>query len=78
VFRLLRSSELVTPDRVRYVLRAQPMNATSANGSIEESREWDAELIRDKIAHRQAIPSAETTYEDLWQRLKLRLDVDPT
>jgi hypothetical protein len=71
VFRLLRSSELVAPDRIRFVLRAQAINDTD---SRELAREFDAEFIRDKIAHRQAIPTPETTFEDLWSRLKVDLD----
>jgi hypothetical protein len=74
VFRLLRSSELVAPDRVRFVLRAQAINAADADAELEQSREVDAELIRDKIAYRQAVPTPETTFEELWGKLRLQLD----
>jgi hypothetical protein len=74
VFRLLRSSQLVAPDRVRFVLRAQAINAVDAEADLEASREVDAELIRDKIAYRQAIPTPETTFEELWSKLRLELD----
>jgi hypothetical protein len=74
VFRLLRSSQVVAPDRVRFVLRAQPINAAGGEADLELSREVDAELIRDKIANNQAVPTPETTFEDLWYRLKLDLD----
>jgi hypothetical protein len=72
VFRLLRSSELVAPDRVRFVLRAQSVSA--ADDALELACEIDAELIRDKIACHQAIPTPETTFEDLWSKLRLDLD----
>jgi hypothetical protein len=74
VFRLLRSSQLVGPNRVRFALRAQAINSTDAASDVERWREVDAELIRDKIANRQAIPTPETTFEDLWQQLRLDID----
>jgi hypothetical protein len=75
VFRLLRSSEFVAPDRVRFSLRAQAINADgSEHADVERTREVDANLIRDKIHHRQAIPTPEGTFEDLWQQLRLDLD----
>ena len=75
VFRLVRSSEMVAPDRVRFVLRAQSINPEHADSCMELAREIDAELIRDKLAHRQAIPTPETTFEALWQQLRVDLDV---
>jgi hypothetical protein len=72
VFRLLRSSALIAPDRIRFVLTAR---AISSSDSYELASELDAELIRDKIAHRQAIPTPETTFEELWSRLQADLDV---
>ena len=74
VFRLLRSSQLVGPHRVRFALRAQAISATDGASDVERSREVDAELILDKIANRQAIPTPETTFEDLWQQLRLDID----
>jgi hypothetical protein len=74
VFRVLRSSELVTPDRVRFTLRAQAISASDSSNDVERVREVDAELIRDKIAHRQAIPTPETTFEDLWHQLRRDID----
>lgn len=74
VFRLLRSSEFIAPDRVRYVLRAQAINSSDGSTDLELAQEVDADLIRDKIAHRQAIPTPELTFEGLWQRLRLDLD----
>ncbi|MBV8716985.1 MAG: hypothetical protein JO020_32330 [Chloroflexi bacterium] len=70
VFRLLRSSELIAPDRIRFVLRAQSIDATESH---ELACELDTEFIRDKIANRQAIPTPETTFEDLWSKLKSEL-----
>jgi len=75
VFRILRWSELVAPDRVRYVLRAQPITSAGDGTDLELAREVDAELIRDKIHHHQAIPTPEGTYESLWQQLRTELDV---
>jgi hypothetical protein len=72
VFRLLRFSELIAPDRIRFVLTARAINESE---SYEVASELDAELIRDKIAHRQAIPTPETTFEDLWSRLQVDLDL---
>jgi hypothetical protein len=74
VFRLLRSSEMVAPDRVRFVLRAQAIKASEGASDLEVARELDAELIRDKIACGQAIPTPETTFEELWGQLRFDLD----
>jgi hypothetical protein len=71
VFRLVRSSELIAPDRVRFVLRAQAINATD---SRELACELDAELIFDKVANRQAVPTPEGTFERLWSQLKVDLE----
>ncbi len=72
VFRLLRSSQVIAPGRVRYALRAVPLKA---GAGFEASRELDASLVLDKLAHRQAIPTPENTFEDLWQQLRLDIDV---
>jgi hypothetical protein len=74
VFRLLRSSEVVGPNRVRFALRAQPITADADTAGLELSRELDADLIRDKINHRQAIPTPESTFEDLWQQLRIDIE----
>ena len=74
VFRVLRSSQLVSPERVRFTLRAQAISASDSSSDVECAREVDAELIRDKIANRQAIPTPETTFEDLWQQLRRDID----
>jgi hypothetical protein len=74
VFRLLRSSQMVAPDRLRLVLRAQPINAADGEADLEQSREVNAELILDKIANHQAVPTPEMTFEDLWYKLRLDLD----
>lgn len=59
---------------MRFVLRAQPINPEGAGTDLELAREVDAELIRDKIHHRQAIPTPEATYEELWRQLRTELD----
>jgi hypothetical protein len=74
VFRLVRSSHLVAPDRVRFVLRAEPI-VRDANGRVlERARELDTDFVLDKIAHRQAVPTPQETFEALWQQLRLDLD----
>ena len=74
LFRLLRSSELVAPDRIRFALRAQPLSGPDGDPGLEVATEVDASFVRDKIAHGQAIPSPEITFEELWQRLSQDLD----
>jgi hypothetical protein len=74
VFRLLRSSKMVGPDRVRFALRAQAINPASACPDLELAREVDCALIRDKIANHHIIPTPESTFEDLWQQLRMDLD----
>ena len=34
------------------------------------------DLVRDKIRHRQIIPTPEATFEQLWQQLRLDIDAD--
>ena len=74
MFRLLRNSELIAPDRMRFALRAVPIKPSSIDVGLEVTREVDAALVRDKIAHGQAIPTPEDTFEQLWQQLRLDLD----
>jgi hypothetical protein len=74
VFRLLRSSQLVGPNRVRFALRAQPITAGADSPGLELSRELDTDLIRDKINHHHAIPTPESTFEDLWQQLRIDIE----
>jgi hypothetical protein len=74
VFRLLRTSELVGPGRMRYALRAMPIKPDGEDAGIEVSSELDAWLVRDKIARGHVIPTPEETFEQLWQQLRLDLD----
>jgi hypothetical protein len=74
VFRLLRNSELVGPDRMRYALRAVPIKPCGEDAGVEVTRELDACVVRDKIARGHAIPTPEETFEQLWQQLRLDLD----
>ena len=74
VFRLLRTSELVAPDRMRFALRAVPIKHDAVDTGLEVTRELDTALVRDKIAHGQAIPTPEETFEQLWQQLRLDLE----
>jgi hypothetical protein len=75
VFRVLRSSNMVGPDRMRFCLRAQDVNPVNSSAVVERAREVDAGLLRDKIARHHVIPTPESTFEDLWQQLRVDLDV---
>ena len=74
VFRLVRSSQLIAQDRVRYVLRAEPISNAEGSPPVELAREIDTEFIRDKIVNRQAVPTPEITFEALWAQLRQDLD----
>jgi hypothetical protein len=56
---------------MRYVLRATPLNNTPGK---EAAKEIDAGQIREKISHRQIVPTPEETFEQLWQQLRLDID----
>jgi hypothetical protein len=74
LFRVLRSSRLVAPDRMRFVLRAMPIMIGSEDAGLEVAREYLASDVRDKIVNHQAIPTPEETFELLWEQLRLDLD----
>ena len=76
VFRLLRVSQLLASDRMRYILRAVPIQVagTEVDQGLEAVRELDAADIRDKLANRQAILTPEQTFEQLWQQLQQELE----
>ena len=74
MYRVLRFSELLKPDRVRYTLRAVPVKQDGDAGH-EVALELNTSFVRDKIAMRQAIPTVEETFEQLWQQLRIDLDV---
>ena len=65
---------MVAPDRVRFALRAQAIKPGEGLADIELARELDLCLVRDKIAHHHVIPTPETTFEELWQQLRVDLD----
>jgi hypothetical protein len=75
VFRVQRSSELIGPNRVRYALRAVPIKRDAQDAGLEVAREFETSLVRDKLALHQVIPTPEETFEQLWQQLRLDLDV---
>jgi hypothetical protein len=54
------------------VLRATPI---AGDSSVEVATEISTALLRDKMRHHQVILTPETTYEQLWQQLKLKLEV---
>jgi hypothetical protein len=74
VFRVLRSSALVAPDRMRFALRALPILIGSDDAGLEVAREYLTTEVRDKIVNHQAVPTPEDTFEQLWQQLRLELD----
>jgi len=74
VYRVLRSSCLVAPDRMRFTLRATPILIGSNDAGLEVAREYVTSEVRDKIVNHQAIPTPEDIYEQLWQQLRPELD----
>ena len=74
VFRVLRSSALVAPDRMRFALRALPILIGSDDAGLEVVRDYITSEVRDKIVNHQSIPTPEETFEQLWQQLRLELD----
>ena len=74
LYRVLRTSALVAPDRMRFALRAVPIKPDGGDAGLEVTCELDTSFLRDKIAHGQAMPTPEETFEQLWQQL--RVDVD--
>ena len=76
VFRLLRASQFAAGS-VRYSLRAVPLRLDDQPPHIvERSREVEADYLRDKIRHRQAVLSPEATFEELWQQMRFELDAE--
>ena len=53
---------------------AQWFHRPLRRADIELARELDLCLVRDKIAHHHVIPTPETTFEELWQQLRVDLD----
>jgi hypothetical protein len=74
VFRVLRSSELIAPDRIRFTLRAQAVGAAQGPAGREVTCEMDVEYLLDKLAYGQAVPTPEGTFETLWLGLQKDLD----
>jgi hypothetical protein len=65
---------MVGSDRIRYTLYAQAIGSDGHRCTLELSREVDAVFLLDKVAHRQAVPTPEDTFEELWQQLKSDID----
>jgi hypothetical protein len=74
LYRVLRSSQMVAPDRARFAVRAHAVNPQSTCPDLELAHEVDMALIRDKIANHHVIPTPEATFEALWQQLRVDLD----
>ena len=74
VFRVVRSSRVVAPDTTRYARRATPITPDAQARGLEASRDLDATTLLDKIANRQAVPTPEATFEELWAQLRIDLD----
>jgi hypothetical protein len=66
---------MVGPDRVRYALRAEPIKLGARVPGVELACEYDTSYVRDKLSLGQAIPTPEDTFEQLWQQLRLDLDI---
>jgi hypothetical protein len=75
VFRVSRSSEFIAPDRFRYALRAVAIKLGERDPGVEIAAEFDTSFVRDKLSMRQSIPTPEDTFEQLWQQLRLDLDI---
>ena len=75
VFRLLRSSQFIIPDRMRFVLRAVPIKSNALDTGVEATREFDAGGVLDKVANHQAIQTPEETFEQLWQQLQQEVEL---
>jgi hypothetical protein len=75
VFRLLRSSQFLAPNRMRYALRAVPIKSDGLDNGLEASREFDASSVLDKVSNHQAIPTPEQTFEQLWHQLQQEVDL---
>ena len=75
VFRLLRSSQFLAPDRMRYALRVVPIKFNDIDTGLEATREFDAGSVLDKVVNHQAIQTPEETFEQLWQQLQQEVDL---
>ncbi len=75
---MFRVKRIHTPTEggVRYVLRALTIKGVenTAVAVAEVSHEVSAEAVREKIRLRQAVPTPEQCFEQLWQQLRLELD----
>ena len=74
MFRLIRSSERIEASITRYRLTAVSV-AGSTTTSREVSADVDAEMQLDKLHLGQAISTPETTFERLWEQLRVDLDL---
>ena len=52
-----------------------PIKAVDQSAGMEASRELDTSTLLDKIAHGQAVPTPEATFEELWNELRSDLDL---
>jgi hypothetical protein len=73
VYRVIRRSTLIGADRVRFSLSAVSVQP-GTRPDREIAQEFDAAIVRDKIALHQAVPTPEDTFEALWQQLRIDLD----
>jgi hypothetical protein len=63
-------------DRVRYCLRAVPVHPHGEReAGSEVSCELDAARLLDKLRLGQTVPTPEETFEQLWQQLRIELDL---
>ena len=76
VFRVERAHEPASDGGARYVLRAFPVRLVPAAQTpvAVAAEEVHAEAVRDRIRRGQAVATAEQTFAQLWQRLRLELE----
>jgi hypothetical protein len=77
VFRVQRVQSELPQGRTRYVLRAVPIRIGAepgANGVLEVAREISAADTLEKVRLGHAAVTPETTFDRLWQQLRLDLD----
>jgi hypothetical protein len=78
MFRLQRTCERSAEGGTRYVLRAFLVRSddpfSQAAPMAEQTRDFNADALADKLRHHLAVQTTEAIFEQLWQQLRLELD----
>ncbi len=77
VFRVERIRLDLADGRARYTLRAHPLMCsarTDAAPVAELAEEVSTDALLDRLRRGQEVPTAEYTFGQLWQRLRLDLE----